>query len=251
VGGLVRRTIFQLPTAMGKGVLVTPTVDGNLLIGPTAADLQDKSDVATSAAVHQKILETAALSLKELPLRETISSFSGLRAHSPGDDFIIGWADDVEGLMNVAGIESPGLTSAPAIARHAAGLVAQKLQPAENQDFAGRRQAPPKFRELDLAKRQALIAANPMWGKVVCRCESVTEAEVVAAIRAHPGARDLDGVKRRARAGMGRCQGGFCAPHVLQILARELDLPLTAVSKCGGRSQILLGRNKQVRHDQG
>jgi glycerol-3-phosphate dehydrogenase len=250
VGGLVQRTIFQLPTAMGKGVLVTPTVDGNLLIGPTAMDLQDKSDVATRAEAHQKILETAALSLKELPLRATISSFSGLRAHSPGDDFIIGWADDVDGLMNVAGIESPGLTSAPAIARHVAAMVSQKLRPAENHQFRSRRQATPKFRELDLEARQALIAANPRWGKVVCRCENVTEAEVVAAIRSVPGAGDLDGVKRRTRAGMGRCQGGFCSPQILQILARELRLPPTAVSKCGGGSQILLCRNKQVRHDQ-
>jgi glycerol-3-phosphate dehydrogenase len=234
---------------MGKGVLVTPTVDGNLLIGPTAMDLQDKSDIATRAEIHQKILETAALSLQELPLRATICSFSGLRAHSPGDDFIIGWADDVEGLMNVAGIESPGLTSAPAIARQVAAMVAQKIQPAANQDFEGRRQATPKFRELDLRERQALIAENPLWGKVVCRCENVSEAEVVAASRAIPGACDLDGIKRRTRSGMGRCQGGFCSPQVLQILARELRLPLTAVSKCGGGSQILLCRNKEVHHD--
>ena len=245
-GCLARQTLFQLPTKMGKGVLVSPTVDGNLIVGPTAVDLDDKSDVSTHRDLQELVLRVAAQSVENLPARDIITVFTGLRAHCSEDDFVIGEAADVSGFFNLAGIESPGLTAAPAIAVMAAEMVGGRLAARPNPDFVPRRPAIPKFREMDAEERSRAIAGNPAYGKVVCRCENVTEAEVLEAVRRHPGARDLDGVKRRVRAGMGRCQGGFCSPQILAILSRELGMPWEQVSKFGGESRLLVGKNKMV-----
>ena len=245
-GRLASRTLFQLPTSMGKGVLVSPTVDGNLVVGPTAIDLDDKTDVSTRRESQEQILRVAALTIENLPARDVIAVFTGLRAHLPEDDFIIGETPDVPGFYNAAGIESPGLTSAPAIAGMIAEMIAERLSPSPNTAFDPRRPSIPKFREMSADERGAHIARDPAYGKVVCRCETVTEAEVVAAIRRRPGARDLDGVKRRVRAGMGRCQAGFCSSQVAAILARELGIPVEEVTKFGGGSRILVGRNRMV-----
>ena len=245
-GQLVRHTIFQLPSAMGKGVLVTPTVHGNLLVGPTAVDQPDKDRTATTAEGLRTVAETAAKSVKSLPMRDVITSFAGLRAHlsGPEDDFIVG--ESADGFFEAVGIESPGLSSAPAIGRYLAELAAEKLHAAEKPAFIAQRRDIPHPREMDFAARQALIARDPAYGQVICRCEGVTEGEIRDAIRRTPGARSLDGVKRRVRAGMGRCQGGFCGPKVMELLSRELHVPITELTKGGGESRLLAGRTKEV-----
>ncbi|MBM7869668.1 glycerol-3-phosphate dehydrogenase [Clostridium pascui] len=245
-GAMATRTLFQLPTKMGKGVLVTPTVDGNLLIGPNAVDVQDRTDMGTTQDGLDGILNKAKMTLKEIPMRQVITSFSGLRAHSTADDFIIGEAEDVEGFINVAGIESPGLSSAPAIAKMVEGIVVEKLSPARNEKFNPIRQGIPKFREMDNEERRNLINKDSSYGKMVCRCETVTEGEILSAIRRPLGARDLDGVKRRTRAGMGRCQSGFCSTKIVSILSRELNVPEIEITKFGGNSRLLIGRNKEI-----
>ena len=243
-GGLARHTIFQLPSAMGKGVLVTPTVHGNLLVGPTAEDQEDKGCTATTSAGLRRVAETASRSVPDLPMRDVITSFAGLRAHLVGgdDDFIVG--ESADGFFEAVGIESPGLSSAPAIGRYLAGLAAEKLGAAEKDDFIAERRDIPRPREMDFAARQALIERDPAYATVVCRCEEITEGEIREAIRR--GARSLDGVKRRVRAGMGRCQGGFCTPRVLELLHEELGTPMTELTKCGGESRLLAGRTKEV-----
>ena len=243
-GELVQHTIFQLPSAMGKGVLVSPTVHGNLLVGPTAVDQEEKDCTATTAAGLRRVAETAARSVPSLPMRDVITSFAGLRAHLTGgdDDFIVG--ESADGFFEAVGIESPGLSSAPAIGQYLAELAAEKLGAAEKDDFLPERQDIPRPREMDLAARQALIEKDPAYASVVCRCEQITEGEIREAIRR--GARSLDGVKRRVRAGMGRCQGGFCTPRVLELLHEELGIPMTELTKSGGDSRLLAGRTKEV-----
>ena len=243
-GELVQHTIFQLPSAMGKGVLVSPTVHGNLLVGPTAVDQEEKDCTATTAAGLRRVAETAARSVPSLPMRDVITSFAGLRAHLTGgdDDFIVG--ESADGFFEAVGIESPGLSSAPAIGRYLAELAAAKLDAAEKDDFTPERRDIPRPREMDLAARQALIEKDPAYATVVCRCEQITEGEIREAIRR--GARSLDGVKRRVRAGMGRCQGGFCTPRVLELLHQELGVPMTELTKGGGESRLLAGRTKEV-----
>ncbi|NCC67017.1 MAG: FAD/NAD(P)-binding oxidoreductase [Clostridia bacterium] len=242
VGDLTGLTIFQVPTEMGKGVLVTRTADGNLLVGPNAVDIDDKDDTGTTREGLSYILKTAALSVGPLPERQIITAFSGLRAHLETDDFEIGEAPDAPGFINLAGIESPGLSSAPAIGEATAELVAEKLSAAKNPDFDPIRHEIKKFSKLDNEERSRLIAENPAYGKVVCRCETVTEAEIVEAIHRSPGAKTLDGVKRRTRAGMGRCQSGFCTTRVIEILERELGVSRESLTKFGEGSELLTGR---------
>lgn len=243
-GNLVNHTLFQLPSDMGKGVLVTPTIDGNLLVGPTAKDISDKNDVSTNAEDSRSILNAALLTMDNLPMREIITSFTGLRAHSVSDDFIIEESSDISAMIDVAGIESPGLTSAPAIGVHVAGLAAKILSASINSNFKPKRKGIPKFREMTNQERREIIAKNPSYGKIICRCETVTEGEVLEAIGR--GAKDIDAVKRRTRAGMGRCQGGFCSPQILALLSRELGISVTQVTKSGEGSNILIGKNKEV-----
>lgn len=246
VGNTVKRTIFQLPTKMGKGILVTPTIDGNLLIGPNALDIEDKTDVATTQTGMDEILSKAKLSIKEVPMRYIITSFSGLRAHSDADDFIVGETEDAKNFINAAAIESPGLSSAPSIAKMLEEIVVGKLSPDNKEDFNPIRRGIPKFREMNNEERQELIEKNPAYGRMVCRCETVTEGEIIEAIRRPLGARTLDGLKRRTRAGMGRCQAGFCTPKLVSILARELDIPEEEVTKFGRNSKVLIGKIKEV-----
>ena len=245
VGQLVSHTIFQMPTAMGKGVLVTPTVHGNLMVGPTATDISDKEGVDTTAEGLDEVLKKAALSVKSLPRGVTITSFAGLRAHEDHDDFILGEVKDAPGFFDAVGIESPGLTSAPAIGEWMAEKIVEKLRKTqkvdEKKDFQETRKDIPNIASMDQAEAAALIAENPAYGTIICRCEKVTEGEIIDAIRRPLGARSLDGIKRRTRAGMGRCQAGFCSTKVMDILARELGIPLEEVTKAGGASRMLTG----------
>jgi glycerol-3-phosphate dehydrogenase len=241
---ITSKTIFQLPTAMGKGVLITPTVDGNLLVGPNAVDIEDKADVTTSREGLNEVLSKAKKSIANLPMNKIITSFSGNRAHSALDDFIIGEAQDAENFINAAGIESPGLSSAPAIAEMVKDIVVNKLKPKVDSEFNPIRKGIPKFRELSNEERNKLIKQRPEYGKIVCRCETITEGEIIDSINRPLGAKNLDGVKRRTRAGMGRCQSGFCSTRIMEILAKELNTSITEVTKFGGNSKILVGTNK-------
>lgn len=242
-GYLADHTMFQLPTKMGKGVLVTPTTHGNILVGPTATDVEDKDDVNTTAAELNDAFVKASLTVPTLARRNIITQFSGLRAHLDGDDFVVG-ESSVNGFYNVAGIESPGLSCAPAIAVDIAQSVAGKLALKQKLHFESKRKGIPQFSKLSNTEREKLIDQNPLYGKIVCRCEVVTEGEIVDSIRRPVGAKDLDGVKRRTRAGMGRCQAGFCTPRIMEIIARELGCDMADVTKRGGESQVVKGRTK-------
>lgn len=239
------RTLFQLPTKMGKGVLVTPTVDGNLLIGPNSIDIEDKENLSTTQEGIDDILNKARTTIGQIPMRQVITSFSGLRAHTEISDFIIEEAEDVKGFINVAGIESPGLSSAPAVAEMVEGIVVEKLSPSKNESYNPVRNGIPKFREMSNEERAELIAKDNAYGRVVCRCETVTEGEIVNAIRRPLGARNLDGIKRRTRSGMGQCQAGFCSTKIVDILARELGVSPIEVTKFGNKSNMLIGKIKE------
>ncbi|MCY6355878.1 NAD(P)/FAD-dependent oxidoreductase, partial [Clostridium sp. ZS2-4] len=245
VGDMASRTLFQLPTKMGKGVLVTPTVDGNLLMGPTSVDIDDRTDVDTTREGLESVIDKVPLTIKTIPNRQVITSFAGLRAHEEGGDFVIGEVEDAENFINALGIESPGLTSAPAVAERIAEIVVEKLSPEKNESFNPIREGIPKFREMNNDERKELIKLDRRYGKIICRCETVTEGEIRNAIRRPLGARTLDGVKRRTRAGMGRCQSGFCSNRIVEILSEELDIPRTEVTKFGHGSKVLVGEIKE------
>ena len=248
--GHVRHTIFQLPTRLGKGVLVTPTVHGNTIVGPTAVDIDDRESTATTAEGIDSVIARSALSVKNLPVRQVITSFAGLRAHEDGHEFILGEPEDAENFFNCAGIESPGLSAAPAIGVYIADLIQSKLKLTAKETFIAERKDILNPSKLSIEERNALIQKEPAYGTIVCRCESVTEGEIIDAIRRPVGARSLDGVKRRTRAGMGRCQAGFCSPKVMEILRRELGVDLTEITKSGGGSYIVNARTKDgEQHD--
>ena len=245
-GSHVSHTVFQLPSAMGKGVLVTPTIHGNLLVGPTAVDVEDKEAVNTTAEGLASLSATCARSVKNVPLRQVITSFAGLRAHEDGDDFVIGEAPDAKGFLNVAGIESPGLSSAPAIAELVGKMVTDILHPDSDPAFVGTRKGILHPDSLSMEERNELIRKHPEYGNIICRCEMITEGEIMDAIHRPLGARSLDGVKRRTRAGMGRCQAGFCSPRTMEILEREVPESMFAITKCGVGSNIIVGYNKEI-----
>ena len=240
-GGHVRSTIFQLPGAVGKGVLVTPTVHGNLLLGPTATDQTDRENTATTAAELDFLQRRAAEGVRALPLRAVITAFSGLRAHEDGGDFVLGSPGDAPGFFDAAGIESPGLTSAPAIGRWLAERVAAYLGAPPRADWQPRRRGILRAASLPEEERRALIARQPAYGAIVCRCEQISEGEILDAIARTPSARSLDGLKRRVRQGMGRCQGGFCTPRAMELLAQARGIPPEAVCKNGPGSRMIAG----------
>ncbi len=246
VGGYVQRTVFQLPTAYGKGTLVTPTVHGNLLVGPNAVDTEDAEAVNTTAKGLEEVLKAGSRSVRDLPgNRNIITSFAGLRAHEDGGDFVIGQAEGAPGFIDAAGIESPGLTCAPAIGEYVAGLIQDISPAAQKADFISTRKGIPSVALADRKTREELVRENPLYANVICRCELVTEGEIVDAIKRPLGATTLDGVKRRTRAGMGRCQSGFCSPKVVEILAREWGVDMAEITKCGGKSGVLCDGHKE------
>ena len=240
-GGYVRHTVFQVPGKFGKGVLVSPTVHGNTIIGPTAEDIDDKEGVETTSEGFDDLMEKAGFAFDDLPLREVITSFAGLRAHEARHDFILGEVKDAPGFFDCAGIESPGLTAAPAIGKEIAGQLADKLGLDANPDFVGTRKGFLDAKRLPLDEIAVLVKEKPEYGRIVCRCEQVSEGAIIDAIRRPLGARSLDGVKRRVRAGMGRCQGGFCSPRIMDILAREWGVDPADITKAGGHSSVIVG----------
>lgn len=244
-GSHVSHTVFMLPTKMGKGVLVSPTVHGNLIVGPTAADIEEKEGTNTTREGLDELMAKAGMTVKNLPLRQVITSFAGLRAHEDGHEFIIEEAEDAKQFIDVAGIESPGLSSAPAIGVMVADMLRDKMGLEKKEHFTAERKGILNPSELSLEERNELIRKNPAYGTIICRCESVTEGEIIDAIHRPVGAKSLDGVKRRTRAGMGRCQSGFCSPRTMEILERELHIKMEDITKSGGCSVIVTGRTKE------
>lgn len=244
-GDTVSHTIFQTPNEMGKGILVTPTVHGNLLAGPTASNIEEKGNTATTREGLAFVRATAAKSVPGINFRSVITSFTGVRSVPSHEDFIIRFSEKDDRFLHVAGIESPGLSSAPAIAPYAVALLAEAgLELTENKQFDGKRKSYHWFSSLSMEEKNAVIRENPAFGRVVCRCETVTEGEIVEAIHCAPKATTLDALKHRLRSGMGRCQGGFCTPLLVEILARELGVSPMEVQKSTSGSKLLLGRTK-------
>lgn len=242
-GEHVSHTVFRCPSKMGKGVLVTPTVDGNLLLGPTAENIDDKENTATTEAGLRALSALANQQVKGINMRAVITSFTGLRSTGSTGDFIINISD---GFVNAAGIESPGLSSAPAIAEYVRELIENSGIPLTRKSsvIEGRRPMH-YFREASVDEKNEIIKSDSTFAHVICRCETVTEGEILEAIRTNPKPRDVDGVKRRTRASMGRCQGGFCTPYIVELLAKELEIPYEAVTKFGGGSYINFGKTKE------
>ena len=243
-GDLVGHTVFRCPSKMGKGVLVTPTVDGNLLLGPTAEDIDDKTDTSTTQEGLSRVASLAFEQVNGINLGKVITSFTGLRATGSTGDFIIN--SPKSGFINCAGIESPGLTSAPAIAKCVVDMLKNAgVELEENDKFNGARRPMHYFRELSIEEKNEIIKKNPDYAHVICRCETVTAGEIIEAIKTNPRPTDIDGIKRRTRASMGRCQGGFCTPYMVEILAREMGVPVTEITKFGGESYINVGKTEK------
>ncbi len=238
-GQHVGRTVFRMPSALGKGILVSPTIHGNLLVGPTATDLDDKEGTFTTAEGLAAVNRPGASAVKDLPMKEVITSFAGLRPHGDRGDFVIGQTDGCPGFIDVAAIESPGLSASPAIGVMVAGIVKDILSPKMKDDFIEEVKPLTYMKLLPREEQAKLIEKDRTYGNIICRCASVSEGEILETIRRPLGARTLDAVKRRTGANMGRCQGGFCYPKVMEILSRELGIPLELISKKGRSSNIL------------
>ncbi len=244
-GQHVSHTIFQLPTRLGKGTLVTPTVHGNLLLGPTACDIDNKEDTSITAdGIYDVFVKSGAI-VKNIPVNQVICSFSGLRAHEDKHEFILGEAEDAPGFFDCAGIESPGLASSPAIGMLIAKQLKEKLNLSAKEDFVATRVGVLNPKTLSREEHGALIQENPAYGRIVCRCEGISEGEILDAIHRVMGAKNMDAVKRRTRAQAGRCQGGFCTPRLLELLSRELEVPIEEITKNGGASRYVLGSTKE------
>lgn len=244
-GNLVHKVIFQCPTKVGKGVLVSPTVHKNLIVGPTATVQDDKEYLGTKLSNLDFIKNTATKSVKDINFRDNIKNFSGLRAEADYPDFIIGEATDVPGFFNIAGTKSPGLTSAPAIGVDVANMIVKKLNNPSKKAEHKKNKPHVYFMELTPEEKAKVIKEDPRYGRIICRCESITEGEIVDVIHRMVGAKTVDGIKKRCRPGMGRCQGGFCGPRVQEILARELHEKLDEIVLDKVGSYILTGETKK------
>ncbi len=242
-GTLLDHTVFRTPSKMGKGILLSPTVDGNLLLGPTSVDMDDKENKNTTAEGIAEVIGKAKENVPSVPVNKVITSFCGLRAVGSTGDFIL--TSPVHGFVNAAGVESPGLSASPAIAEYVVERLAEQgLELTEKADYCPTRVSAHAFRDASVEEKNAMIRQNPAYGKIVCRCEGVTEGEILDAMRREPKAVDLDGVKRRTRAQMGRCQGGFCSPYITELLAKEQGIAYEQVTKFGGKSYVNVGKTK-------
>ena len=243
-GNFAKHTLFFTPTKKGKGILVSPTVDGNLLLGPTADEV-DFDDRTTTKDGLQAVISKANEMCKNVPHHTAITSFTGVRAYCDKHDFIIEESSKEKGFFNCAGIESPGLTSAPAIAEYVVnGLIGGLFVLKSKENFNPIRKPDYFFSKLSVEEKNKIIKENPAYGRIICRCEKITEGEIIRALTENPKASDIDGVKRRTRAGMGRCQGGFCQPYVAEIIARVNGVNLNEVTKNGKGSELLVGKIK-------
>jgi len=235
------RVLFPVPTHNSKGVLVIPTVEGTVLVGPTARDIEDKTDLSTTAEELEKIFDYAKRLVPSISQTDVITSFAGLRPALADEDFHIEFSARVPQLVQVAGIQSPGLTASPAVGEYVKDLLrGAGVTLIEKKSFDPWIDRVPRLREASPWEADALVRADPAYGNVVCRCEKVSEAEIVAAIRR--GHTTLDGIKYFTRAGMGRCQSGFCTSRILKILMRETGLEPHSITKKGKGSYLLRER---------
>ena len=244
-GERVSHVIFQAPTSAGKGVLVSPTVHGNLIVGPNADKVRDREDVSNTAQGLAQVRERALMSVPSINFRENIRNFAGLRAVSNSRDFIIESSKSVENFINVAGICSPGLSAAPAIALRVMRLLSIAGLELNEKDFYIDKRRRKRFKELSPEEKRELIAEDSRYGRVICRCETVTEGEIVECLQGPIPPVSINGVKRRVGAGMGRCQGGFCGPRVLEIIARELNMAPEDVMMDSEGTWVLTGDTKE------
>ncbi len=249
--GDITHTLFNVPNKMGKGILVSPTVDNNLILGPTATNQEDREDKNTTPEGLTMVETNARRVVPGINTRGVITQFAGLRAVGNTGDYIL--TSPRKGFWNAGGVESPGLSSAPAIAHYLVEhMAAEGLALVPDETYNPCRKALHKFSEMSIEEKNEVIKQNPLYGHIVCRCETISEGEIVDAIHMNPPARDVDAVKRRTRAGMGRCQGGFCGPMVTEILAREWNIPMEQVTKFGGESYLNYGKTREVKsHDEG
>ena len=242
-GKRVSHTIFQVPTSEGKGILVSPTVDGNLLTGPTANKVEKPDNKETTQGGIDTVIRLASKSVPTVAFRSVITSFSGVRSSEKSGDFIIEESRFAPNFINVAAIDSPGLTCSVSIAEYVVELLKEMGMPVlPNPDFNGKREDPHAFKKMTDEEKNEYIKTHPAYGKIVCRCETVTEGEIRDAIKRNPPASDVDGVKRRTRSGMGRCQGGFCMPYVMKLIAEERGISKNDVTKNGGSSLVSDGK---------
>lgn len=242
-GKTVSHTIFQVPTEKGKGILVTPTADGNLLLGPTAEKVNSPKNTETTENGLNTVANLAKKSVPSVNTRAVITSFSGVRATPKSGDFIIEISKKTDGLIHAAGIDSPGLTCSAAIAEYIADLLKESgLKMQNNPDFVPTRADTHFFKKMSDDEKNAFIKQNPAYGRIVCRCETVSEGEITDALHRNPKALDIDGVKRRTRSGMGRCQGGFCMPYVMKLIAKECKIEETEITKKGNKSNTVIGK---------
>lgn len=245
-GHLTNSVIFQCPNEMGKGILVAKTFDGNIIVGPTAKDQDNRTDVGNTLDGMEQIRLAAVKSIKDINFRDNIRNFSGLRAEPDTGDFIIGEAKDAPNFFNIAGTKSPGLSSAPAIGLDVAMMVVKKLNPAKKEEFK-KNEPHIHFMKLSPEEKAEVIKKDSRYGRVICRCEGITEGEIVDVIKRPVGAKTVDGVKKRCRPGAGRCQGGFCGPRVQEIIARELNMKLSDVVLDKKGAYILTEETKQAK----
>ena len=244
-GDIVKNTIFRTPSKMGKGILVSPTVDGNLITGPTSYNIEDKENNATTEEGFFEIIKQACENVDKVNYRNTITSFCGVRAVGNTGDFII--TSPKRGFINAAGIESPGLSASPAIAEYIVEMLKEAgYELTKNENFNPIRKPMHYFKEASIEEKNEIIKKDKSFGRVICRCETVTEGEILEAIRTNPKPTDLDGVKRRTRAQMGRCQGGFCSPYIINLLSKELNIPVCEITKSGKSSYITVSKTKEV-----
>lgn len=236
-GTMCEKTLFQVPSKLSKGVLVTPTVDGNLLVGPNAKSNQN---IKTSREGIDEILDKSKKTMKNIPLARVLNTFSGLRPKTEYEDFIISEAKDMVNFINVIGIDSPGLTAAPAIAKYVVNLLSNKISLEKKENFKSHRSKMIRMSELSLEEKNEIISKNPSYGKMICKCEFVTEGEIIDAIRRPLGAKTLDGIKRRTRAMMGGCQGVGCMIPISIILSEQLGIDISEVNK-NSNSSIVVG----------
>jgi glycerol-3-phosphate dehydrogenase len=244
-GSVAEARLFEKKKSKGGGAM--PTVEGNLQLGPTAVETDDKYDTSIEAHEIDEIFNRFHYLFPNFPREAVISAFSGVRAPTHEEDFVIDSPEAADGFVNAAGMQSPGLASAPAVAEEVLSLLHDLGLPgAEREGFVRERKVPVIFAHLERHEQEALIEREPRYGNIVCRCEHITEAEVVEAARGKVPATNMDALKRRTRVGMGRCQGGFCQPRVAAILARELGVPVTEVTKDGGGSHLFTGPAKKL-----
>ena len=243
-GGIVSHTVFQPPRREGKGVLVCPTAHGNLIVGPTADPAGGPEDAAVTARGLEKVVSAALRACPKIDFRESIRSFSGVRATTETDDFIVEASPDAPRFVNAAAIKSPGLSAAPAIGTEVREILEDiGLRCEEKENFIASREQL-LFKDMTDDRRREALSREPRYGRVICRCETITEGDILRVLRSPIPPVSIDGVKRRCNAGMGRCQGGFCGPRVHEILSRETGRPMEEICQDRAGSWLLAGETK-------